>query len=86
MMAESLMLKWGTLKGWDLKTDKSKEAARKYVESGISASAMAQHDTKDQKELLCNLIDVVDGEIVNDWSGDVMTKEEAKKYVREYGI
>ena len=30
-------------------------------------------------------IDQIDGEIWNDWDGVVMTKDEAKAYVREYG-
>jgi hypothetical protein len=83
-MSESLLLKWGTLKGWELESDASKEALRRYADHGMSMSAMAQHDTKDQKEALCDLIDAVEGEIQNDWSGEIMTKDEAKKYVREY--
>jgi hypothetical protein len=83
-MAEHLLLKWGTIKGWQLESDKSREAAQKYADFGMSMSAMAQHDTDEQKKALCELIDVVDGEIVNDWSGEAMTKDEAKKYVMEY--
>lgn len=83
-MAEHLLLKWGTLKGWDLKTDKSREAAQKYAAFGMSMSAMAQHDTDEQKKALCELIDAIDGEIENDWTGETMSKEEAKKYVMEY--
>lgn len=81
---ESLLLKWGTLKGWDFKHEATKEAARHYASFGMSAGAMTQRDTDEQKEALCALIDAVDGPITNDWSGETMTKDEAKKYVREY--
>lgn len=84
-MAERLLLKWGTLRGWGLETEKSKAAAQKYADFGMCVSAVAQHDTPEQKQALCELIDVIEGEIVNDWSGEVMTKDEAKKYVMEYG-
>jgi len=83
-MAESLLLKWGTLKGWNLETDKSKAAAKRYFADPTSPSAMMQHDTESQKQALCDLIDAINGEVRNDWSGEVMTKDEAKKYVHEY--
>jgi len=35
--------------------------------------------------MLCEVIDLIDGEIQNDWTGEKMTKDEAKKYVLEYG-
>lgn len=83
-MAEHLILKWGTLKGWKFETEASLEAAQRYADFGMSMSAMAQHDTSEQKKALCDLIDVLDGEIENDWTGEKMTKDEAKKYVMEY--
>jgi hypothetical protein len=46
---------------------------------------MARNDTPRQKELICVMIDKVNGEVSNDWSGDVYdNKEDAKKYVNEY--
>ena len=85
-MAESLSLKWGTLKAWDLKTEASKAAMRKYYEAGaVSMSAMSQHNNDAQKDALCELIDAVDCETIYlDWDGVGVSKEEAKKYVREY--
>jgi hypothetical protein len=83
-MAESLELKWGTLKGWSLESEASKNILRRYVDLGYSLSAMAQRDTSEQKKILCELIDAVDGEIWNDWDGEVMSKDSAKKYVNEY--
>ena len=84
-MTDSISLKWGTLKGWSFESDKAKAAAQKYADYGMSWGAMQQRDGPEQKEALCALIDAVDGEIVNDWSGEVMTKDEAKAYVRESG-
>lgn len=83
-MAESLLLKWGTLKGWNLQSEKAMEALNRYADLGMCASAAMQRDTPDQKKALCDLIDAVDGEIQNDWSGEILTKEDAKKYVMEY--
>lgn len=86
-MQDRLLLKWGTLKGYELESEGSREALRMYAEAGpISANgAMTQRDTPEQKEALCALIDAIEGTIRNDWSGDIMTKDEAKTYVREYG-
>lgn len=85
-MTEYLLLKWGALKGWNVETDKSREALQRcFGDEGRSMSAAMQHDTPDQKQAVLDLIDAIDGEITNDWSGETMTKEEAKKYVTEYG-
>lgn len=82
---DSLGLKWGTLKAWDLKSDAARAAAQKYLDIGNhSLSAMHQRDTDEQIEAMCALIDAIDGTIYNDWSGEDMTPEEAKAYVREY--
>jgi len=85
-MAESLTLKWGTLKAWNLKSDASMAALKKYADVGpVSASAMAQHDTPEQRDALCELIDAVDCETIwLDWEGMDVSKDEAKQYVREY--
>lgn len=82
---DRLLLKWGTLKGWDLKSEKAVSAAQKYASYGMSISAMAQQDSTEQKQVLCDLIDAIDGEIQNDWSGEIMTKDDAKAYVLNYG-
>jgi hypothetical protein len=81
-----LRLKWGTLKGWNLKNSpEAIEALREYVEIGMSYSAMAQKDTPRQKELICIMIDKVNGPVSNDWEGtDYENREDAKKYVMEY--
>lgn len=86
-MSESLTLKWGTLKAWNVQSEPAKAALQRYADAGpTSMSAMMQHDTPEQKDAICDLIDALDIEVVyNDWSGEEMTKDEAKKYVREYG-
>lgn len=86
-MTESLMLKWGSLKGWDVDENGPAFAAlNKYFDAGpVSMSAMAQRDNEEQKKALCEVIDAINGEIWNDWEGKTMTKDEAKKYVMEYG-
>jgi hypothetical protein len=83
-MTEYLLLKWGTLKGWHLETDTSKAALKRYCEQPVALGAMQQDDTPEQKQAICDLIDVLDGEITNDWSGEVYSKEQAKDYVLNY--
>lgn len=83
---DSITLKWGTLKAWDIKTEKALDTLKKYAELGMSYGAMQQHDTPEQKQLICELIDVCNAETIYlDWDGIDVTKEEAKKYVMEYG-
>ena len=87
-MTESLSLKWGTLKAWNLKTDASKTALKKYAEAcGLSSlSAMTQHDSDAAKDALCELIDAVDCETIYlDWDNQHVSKDRAKEYVRNYG-
>ena len=87
MANESLTLKWGTLKAWNLKTDgPAIEALRRYHEVGaVSFGAAQQRDTAEQKEAICELIDALDAETVFlDWEGKDVSKDEAKQYVTEY--
>lgn len=84
-----LLLKWGTLKGYNFKNSpEAFEALKEYNSLGSSLSAMAQRDTPRQKELLCIMIDKVNGTVQSDWSGEDWTddREAAKKYVMEYGL
>jgi len=79
-------LKWGTLKSWNVTSVEGKALLGKYGELGYSMSAAMQHDTPEQKEIICKLIDLMPGEIFLDWEGENVSKEAAKKYVREYGV
>jgi len=78
-------LKWGTLKAWRFTSKKGKELFKKYCDLGSSLSAMAQRDTPEQKQLICEMIDIVPGDIFLDWDDKYVSKKEAKKYVMEYG-
>lgn len=85
MSNEYLLLKWGTLKGWNVESEASEAALRRYFDAGVvSMGAMQQRDNAAQIDAICDLIDAIDGYITNDWSGKDMTKDEAKTYVREY--
>lgn len=82
-----LLLKWGTLKGWNFENSpEAFEALKEYDSLGASMSAMTQNDSDRQKELICIMIDKVNGEVQNDWTGEIYeNREDAKKYVLEYG-
>jgi hypothetical protein len=46
---------------------------------------MAQRDTPRQKEIICELIDLCDGDTIYlEWDGVDVSKAEAKKYVMDY--
>jgi hypothetical protein len=82
---DSLSLKWGTLKSWDIHSETGMALLRRYHEIGCSLSAMAQRDTPEQKEIICQLIDGCSGDIYMDWDDEHVSKEKAKEYVRNYG-
>lgn len=80
-----LTLKWETLKAWKFTTPKGRALVQRYHDLGRSMSSMLQHDTPEQKEILCLLIDECGAkEIWLDWDGKKVSKEEAKTYVMEY--
>jgi hypothetical protein len=83
---DHISLKWGTLKAWHLHSDKGRELLKKYFDLGASSGAMTQHDTQEQKELICQMIDECNAELIClDWDGVDVSKDDAKKYVRDYG-
>jgi hypothetical protein len=84
MSEEYLTLKWGTLKSWNVKSEKGRELLKKYFDEGASMSAMLQKDTPEQKDVLCELIDIMPSDIYLDWDDEYVSKEAAKKYVMEY--
>jgi hypothetical protein len=82
-----LLLKWGTLKGWDFtNSPECQKAIEEYEEIGASISVMMQNDTPRQKELICIMIDKVNGEVSSDWTGEDWTdnRQAAKDYVMNY--
>lgn len=83
---DHLTLKWGTLKAWHFHGESAAVLLRRYAEIGSSMSAMMQHDTQEQKEIICKLIDIGNFDVVYlDWDGVSVTKSEAKEYVQNYG-
>jgi hypothetical protein len=84
---EHLLLKWGTLKGWNLgNNEAARAAAQRYDQAGqVAMGCMQQHDNPAQKQALCDMIDAINGPIQNDWTGEKLTKDQAKAYVMEYG-
>lgn len=83
-----LLLKWGTLKGWCFENSpEAFEALKEYNKIGSSFSAMMQKDTERQKELICIMIDKVNGSVSSDWSGEDWSenRQAAKDYIMNYG-
>jgi hypothetical protein len=84
-VGDSLSLKWGTLKSWDIHSETGRALLKRYFEIGSSAGAMTQKDTPEQKDIICQLIDGCAGDTIYlDWDGKDVSKEEAKAYVRNY--
>lgn len=84
-----LALKWGSLKEWSFHSKEKEMTAlmKEYNAEGVSMSAIAQHDTLRQKEIICELIDLGDfKKVYLDWDGKWVTKKQAKKYVMEYSL
>ena len=88
MSDDYLLLKWGTLKEWCMEDEVNALALDKlheYERLGCAISAMAHNDSPEQKQLLCEAIELFHGPISNDWDGNSYTKEQAKNYVMNYG-
>lgn len=81
-----ITLKWGTLKAWNLNSERGKELMRQYDEIGSCISAACQKDTPEQKQIILQMIDECQAETIYlDWDGKEVSKDEAKRYVLEYG-
>lgn len=80
----TLQLKWGSVKGWDLETPEAKSALQKWADFGENVSAMMHRDTPEQQQALLAAIDHMD-EIYLEWDGKYVSREEAKEYVLNYG-
>ena len=77
-------LKWGTLKAWKLGAPELQPLVEEYDEIGSSMSAMMQSDTDRQKEIICELIDMIGKPVYLHWDGNHVSTEEAKRYVMDY--
>lgn len=88
MSEDSMTLKWGTLKAWTIKSEQARKVAEEVDTRGLtwSMSAAAQKMTDAHKQAVCDLIDALDCDTIHlDWEGKDVSKDEAKKYVMEYG-
>jgi len=80
-----LLLKFGTIKSWCfVNSPESQVALDKYNE--INEGCTAEQETKEQKELVCEIIDKLNGKIEVWWTDEDLTndKEKAKEYIRNY--
>ncbi len=86
MSEEYLTLKWGSLKSWNFESEQARELLEKWSDIGVSMSAMCHHDTPEQKQIICDLIDAGDFDTVYlDWDDKEVSKDEAKEYIMDYG-
>ena len=77
-----LSLKFGTLKEWNLHSEKCKNLLKEYFSLGSSGSCLGQKDTPRQKELICQMIDEANCEkILLDFDETYVSKNGAKNYV-----
>jgi len=79
-------LKWGTLKGWKLENPKAFAKLQEWAKEGSSMSVMCQHDTPKQKQLICEIIEIVNKPVYLHWDDKEVSVEEAKEYVMNYGV
>ncbi len=82
-----LLLKWGTIKGWNIPDGKPLDLLSEIM-SNKSMSAMANRLNDNEKERVCELIDGLDklgASFQNDWCGTKYTAQEAKDYIINYG-
>jgi hypothetical protein len=85
---DHLNLKWGTLKSWNFSNSPTAQKAyEEYERIGSSSLAMMQEDSLRQKELICEMIESVNGSVMLDWEGEDVTnnRAKAKEYVMNYG-
>ena len=85
-------LKWGTIKSCAFPTcPKAEELINEYDEIELQTDkpdndSFFNTDTPRQKEIVCELIDLTDGNsIYIHWFGREVLKKEAKEYVMTYG-
>lgn len=85
MTDKSITFKWGTIKGWTGFSQEDFDFLNKYFKDEQSNGCMADRPNTARKTILCDFIKSFDGTFFNDWSGEDMTKDEAIKYIMEYG-
>jgi len=84
---EYLWIKWFSIKEVSVYTEKSMAALGRYREAGPRQMSAASHvDGPGQKKALCELIDVIDGEIIDAWTMQPISKEAAKLHVMSENV
>lgn len=81
-----MLLKWGTLKGWNVPDGECYDLLKITLEGASMSCAMDKPDSE-RKESICKLIDAmnnVGATFSNDWSGQKYNAEQAKSYIMEY--
>lgn len=86
--SDFLRLKWGTLKAWDFSNSPEALAAyQEYYDIEESKTVGLEVDTPRQKELICKMIDTVNGQVTIWWNDpNTQTREDAKEYIMNYGF
>jgi hypothetical protein len=83
-----LLLKWGNVKAYDFSNSpEAMKALKEWIETEVPYSVMGHDNTPRQRELICRMIDAVNGSFTIYWGNEDCTndREKAKKYVMEYG-
>lgn len=86
MSNKEIMLKWGSLKGWENLSDEDMKFIERYYAEGVPMSAMTDKPDQHRKNVLCEFIDQFDGKIYLDWDGKYINKEQAKSYIIGYNF
>ena len=75
-MSEYLYLDHGTIKRWNVGGNgRAMAAIHAYASEGSKMR---------QKRAICRLIQAIGGPIIDEWTGEEMTKPDANRYVMEY--
>lgn len=85
---DELILRWGNIKSYNLKTEKSCAALQRFCEAGFVVTSPALNElTLEQAKCLMDLIDCVEesgSQIYLEAQNRFVNAEEAKAYVLEY--
>lgn len=86
MSDDILTLKFGSVKSWNLSSDNvAHEKILSLSDLPFRYLNGVRYLSEEQKNVVCEVIDLVDGQIILEWTGKSMSKEEAKAYVLNYG-
>ena len=83
-----LILKWGRLKSCNLTSEKGRDLVNRYCAERAPLGALTGNDTPEMRDLICQMIDECNAATIHlalDPDGVNVTKDEAKRYVVEYG-